>query len=128
MKRRLVGKDEEKKDENAPATPEGPYKETLRGLRWVSITGVLDYKKLRENYEAALKKPEVAYPHFKGLALKRQARDSDGNWSEWEDVDSERNLEILNNLPEEDEELTLDTARIDAIVDPLPFLRAGYWE
>ncbi len=40
-----------------PAAAEGPMKETTKGLRWVAITGVLDYKKLRDNYLNALKMP-----------------------------------------------------------------------
>ena len=52
----------------------------------------------------------------------------DGTWSDWEDVDAEENLKVLDNLPEEDEELTPETVRPDNLVDPLPFLKAGLWE
>src|SRR6202012_5315110 len=88
----------------------------------------LDYKKLRDNYILALKNPSVAYPHFKQLDVERQVRGSDGEWSDWEAVDLEKNWEIINNLPEEDEELTPEDVRLSALVDPLPFLKAGYWE
>src|SRR5208337_4858404 len=37
-------------------------------------------------------------------------------------------LKILDNLPEEDEELTPETVRPDNLNDPLPFLKAGLWE
>jgi len=128
-KKAMSGKDEpaaeEKKQPDAAA---GPFKETTRGLRWVAITGVLDYKTLRENYLTALKRKEIAYPYFKGLGLQRQSLQSDGSWSEWEDVDSEKNAEILNNLPEEDEEWAPATVVLEHLVDPLPFLKAGYWE
>src|SRR5208337_3838139 len=41
---------------------------------------------------------------------------------------AEENLKILDNLPEEDDELTLDNVRPDNLNDPLPFLKAGLWE
>jgi hypothetical protein len=107
---------------------QGPMKEITRGVRWVSITGVLDYKTLRENYLTALKRPEVAFPHFKQLEVERQVKESDGSWSEWTALDMKRNREILDNLPEEDEEWTPENVRISAIVAPLPFLKAGWWE
>ena len=44
-----------------------PYKEELKGLRWVVITGTLDHKKMRENYLEALKNPAVADPYYKRL-------------------------------------------------------------
>ena len=43
-------------------------------------------------------------------------------------VDAEENLKILDNLPEEDEELTPENVRPDNLNDPLPFLKAGLWE
>lgn len=131
-KGQLVGKDAPKtdadKDAEANGTPEAPPKEITKGLRWVAITGVLDHKKLRENYLQALKNPAIAQPHFKQLDVERQVLQSDGSWSEWEAVDSERNWEIVDNLPEEEEELTPESVRLDALVDPLPFLKSGYWE
>ena len=40
-----------------------------------------------------------------------------------------RTSKILDNLPEEEEEeLTPDTVRPEALVDPLPFLTSGLWE
>jgi hypothetical protein len=119
-----------KKDE-APAegaTEAAASKEITKGVRWVALTGVLDYQKLRDNYLTALKRPEVAYPHFKQLDVERQTRQSDGTWSEWEPLDLERNRLVLDNLPEVDEEWTPDTVRISELVAPLPFLKAGYWE
>ena len=103
-------------------------KEMTKGIRWVAITGVLDYKTLRDTTSLALKRPEVAYPHFKQLDVERQVKQSDGSWSDWEAIDQSRNLQILDNLPEEDEEWTPETVRISALVAPLPFLKAGFWE
>ena len=94
----------------------------------MAITGVLDHGKLVANYREALKNPAVAYPHYARLDLERQSRQKDGSWSEWEKVDSAENYKVLDNLPEEDEELTLDSVRPDNLNDPLPFLRAGLWE
>jgi hypothetical protein len=105
-----------------------PMKEVTKGVRWVAITGVLNYKALRDHYIAALKRPEVAYPHFKQLDIERQVKQPDGSWSDWEPIDVDRNREILDNLPEEEEEWTPETVRISALVHPLPFLKAGIWE
>lgn len=111
-----------------PAAPQSPMKEITKGVRWVAITGVLDYKRLKENYLTALKRPEVAYPNFKDLGVERQVRQTDGSWSDWQPIALEQNRTILDNLPEEDEEWTPETVRISALVAPLPFLRAGFWE
>jgi hypothetical protein len=133
LARQLAGKagteaeKEEAKKDGDDATPQGG-KEITKGLRWVAITGVLDHKKMKDNYLAALKNPAIANPNYKQLAVQRQSRDSDGNWSDWEDVDADKNLSIVNNLPEEEEELTPEDVRISTLVDPLPFLKAGYWE
>ena len=117
-----------KKDNQAPGSPEQRFKEVTKGLRWIAITGVLDHGKLVANYRVALKNPAVANPHYARLELERQSRQKDGSWAQWEKVDSEENLKILDNLPEEDEELTPDSVRPDNLNDPLPFLRAGLWE
>src|SRR5947209_12599140 len=94
------------------AAVQGPMKEITKGVRWVAITGVLDYKTLRENYLTALKRPEIAYPHFKQLEVERQAKQSDGSWSDWTPIDLEQNRRILDNLPEEDEEWTPEDVRL----------------
>src|SRR5271157_3557673 len=117
-----------KKDNQAPGSPEQHFKEVTKGLRWIAITGVLDHGKLVANYRVALKNPAVANPHYARLDLERQSRQKDGSWSKWERVNAEENLKILDNLPEEDEELTPDTVRPDNLNDPLPFLKAGLWE
>lgn len=106
----------------------GPFKETLSGLRWVVLTGVLDHAKLVENYRAALKNPAVAHPFYKRLNLQRQVLQPDETWSDWADVATEKNLNVLDNITEGDDEMTPETVRPEALVDPLPFLRSGYWE
>ena len=77
---------------------------------------------------AALKDSTVAHPNYKQLDVERQVHQADGSWSEWQAVDIDKNHEITYNLPEEEEELTPDTVRLQPLVDPLPFLKAGYWE
>src|SRR5271157_1270341 len=129
----VAGNDESTstKDEEAsqaPGSPQQQFKEITKGLRWIAITGVLDHGKLVANYRVALKNPAVANPHYARLDLERQSRQKDGSWSKWERVNAEENLKILDNLPEEDEELTPDTVRPDNLNDPLPFLKAGLWE
>ncbi|MDR3639660.1 MAG: hypothetical protein P4L84_38020, partial [Isosphaeraceae bacterium] len=123
------GKGKEK-DEPAeePVEEGGPYKEKTVGKRWVALTGTIDHKQLRDNFLLALKRPEAAHPHYKRLDVERQTRQPDGTWTDWEAVDAERNEEVILNLPEEEEELTPDEVRFEALVDPLPFLKAGYWE
>ena len=103
-------------------------KEVVKGLRWVAITGTLDHGKMLANYREALKNPAVAFPHYARLDVERQTRQKDGSWSDWEAVDSKRNYDIIDNLPEEDEELTPDNVRPESLVDPLPFLKSGLWE
>ena len=115
-----------KQEEAQPAVAAGPFKETTKGLRWVVLTGILDYKELRENYLNALKVP--AYPHFKQLEVERQTLQPDGSWSPWEPVDADRNHTILDNLPEVEEEYAARESLLDALVDPLPFLKAGLWQ
>jgi hypothetical protein len=136
-KRELAGtvdleaeKAKEKAKQGESPTPEqtGPFKETTKGLRWVAITGVLDHKKMKENYLTALKRPEIAHPNYKQLDAQRQVLQPDGSWSDWEDVDIEKNRQVTWNLPENEEELAPDDVIISTLVDPLPFLRAGLWE
>jgi hypothetical protein len=129
LKRQLVGtagKEEEKKAEEV--VEGGPYKEVTKGLRWVAITGVLDHKKVRDNYLTALKNPAVAHPNYMQLDAQRQVLGDDGTWSDWQDVDIEKNREVGFNLPEQEEELAPENVLLSALVDPLPFLKAGYWE
>ncbi len=117
----LVGKEEQKANSEK-------FQEVVRGLRWVAITGVLDHEKMKANYRDALKNPAVAQPNYRRLDLQRQTLLPDGSWTKWEYVASKENYKILDNLPEEDEELTPDTVRPDGLVDRLPFLWAGLWE
>jgi hypothetical protein len=114
-------KEEAEKDEDS--------KEVLRGHRWVALTGVFDHEKLVANYRAALKNPAVAHPNYARLNLERKTLQPDGTWTEWQKVSRDENLKVLDNLAYiDEEELTPETVRNEALVDPLPFLRAGLWE
>jgi hypothetical protein len=129
---KLAGPDtpaSKEEQEKADAADKGPaMKEIVKGLRWVALTGTLDHGKMLANYRDALKNPAVAFPHYARLDLERQTRQKDGSWSDWEAVDSKRNYDVIENLPEEDEELTLENVRPENLVDPLPFLKSGLWE
>ncbi len=118
-----------KDDAKSAATPEPTvaYKEVVRGLRSVVITGTLDNKKLRDNYLNALKDPNLAYPNYKRLDVQRQTLGPDGQWTEFADVDADANLNVLDNVTEVDDELAAADTLLEALVDPLPFPKAGYW-
>lgn len=124
----VVGQAKEEETDDSAAEEGGPWKEKTVGKRWVALTGTIDHKQLRDNYLLALKRPEDAHPHYKRLDVQRQIKQPDGTWSEWEDVDYKPNMEVLENLPEEEEELAPEDVIFEALVDPLPFLKAGYWE
>ena len=130
LARLLVGDDsdqaEEAKTEGSAADEK--LKEVTEGHRWVTITGVFDHAQLVANYRAALKNPSLAHPHYRKVGLQRKTLLPDGSWSTWENVSSDENLKILDNLPEEEEdELTPETVRPKALVDPLAFLTSGLW-
>jgi hypothetical protein len=117
---------EEAKAEEA-TEPQGPWKEETKGKRWIVITGVIDNAQLKKNWLQALKNPAIAYPNYKRLDLERQTRQTDGSWSDWAAIDRNKSYEVLDNLPEIDTEYVPETKRPEALNDPLPFLRAGYW-
>jgi hypothetical protein len=128
---KLAGSDrgqpeEEKKADQGIKEP--PAKEITKGFHWVAVTGVLDHAKMLANYRDALKNPAVAHPNYKRLDVQRKTLQADGSWSNWTNVNSDENLKVLDNLPEEDDELTPESVRPEALVDPLPFLKAGLWE
>ncbi len=117
------------KAEEAPADPAdtGPWKEETLGKRWVVITGVVDNEQMNKNWLVALKNPAIAYPQYLKVDAQRQIRQSDGDWSEWALVDEDAKFNVIDNLPEKDDEFVPEPKRPEALVDPLPFLRAGYW-
>jgi hypothetical protein len=128
LKAKLVGeaKDEPAKDDEDDFDSKD-WKETTKGYRWVALTGVFDHKQQRENYAKALKIDFAsAAPHYLRLDAERQSLNSDGSWSEWEEVDREPSKDVLDDAVEEDEELVPSEAIIKSIADYLPFLRSSY--
>jgi RNA polymerase sigma factor (sigma-70 family) len=111
-----------------PSSPEGPWKEADVPLRWVGITGVIDNQGVREALTLARKiELAEAYPNYKRLEVQRQVRRPGENWSDWRDVDHNKNYEVLDNLPQLSPERMPDEVRPAALVDPLPFLKKGTW-
>ena len=110
-----AAKEKEEKEDNQE------YKQTVKGLRWVVLTGVLDNKAFIKNFSKAIRQTS-AHPNYLRLDVTRQVRDTSGDWSDWEKVDLDRNYTILDNLPDSSEELTKDEYRIETLVDPLPKL------
>ena len=74
-----------------------------------------------------MKDPNLAYPNYKRLDVQRRALGPDGKWTEFADVDPDANFKVLDNLTEVDDELADKDALLEALVDPLPFPKAGYW-
>ena len=119
-------KEKAKADEAAPAA-EGTPKEEVKGKRWVTLTGVVDNAQMNKNWLQALKNPAVAFPIYKRVDVERQQRQSDGSWTDWAMIDRNKSYDVLENLPEKDEEFVPEAKRPPSLVDELPFLRAGYW-
>ncbi len=118
----------ETKSEAEAIEQKGNYKEVTKGYRWVAITGTLDHAQMLAYYRTALKNPAVAHPHYARLDLQRKTLQSDGTWSDWQKVDAKKNYEILDNIPETDDELAPENVLPEHLVDPLPFLKFGLWE
>jgi hypothetical protein len=119
--------DTAKEDEEIAAKAEQGQKpkETTRGYRWVAVVGTLDHQALKDNYVKALK-DTAAQPHYLRLDIQRQELDGE-QWTDWADVDRSIADQVFNNLTEIDEELANEDVRLEGIVDPLPFLKIGYY-
>jgi hypothetical protein len=120
--------------ENRPDTVP-PAKEEEREIRWAVVTGIVDHRQLQERIRrerrAALREGRAALPPadrlYRRVDLKRRRLEKDGTWSAWAPIDMEVTLDILDNLPEYDEELTPEEVRVGALVDPLPYLKNSVW-
>jgi RNA polymerase sigma factor (sigma-70 family) len=107
----------------------GTFKEVSQEHRWAVITGVLDHRAIRERLSGRLGEDSInVHPDYRRAEVERQAPGPGGDWSAWSRVDREENCLILRNLPEEEAERTPEELRLAALVDPLPFLKAGVWE
>jgi hypothetical protein len=110
----------------APRKVDATWKEVEREYHWAVITGVLDHHAIQESATRSGSGDSNSPYFYVRVELARQTRNPDGTWSSWTAVDSEANFRVLDNLPEEDEELI--EVRSQNLVDPLPHLKTGKWQ
>ncbi len=103
------------------------FKETTRPLRWAVVVGTVDFRSIRRAFPDVPAGAPPAWPG-KRIDLERQQRLAGGGWTDWAPVDTDANLDILDNLTEAEAERVLPQARPEAFVDPLPFLKSGEWQ
>jgi hypothetical protein len=119
-------------DKRLPARledPNGPTAEVLIELPWAVVTGIVDHRDIQRRVSKGGESPAItARELYRRVELGRQTLLPSGTWSDWQLVDAEPTLRILDNLPGQDEEMTPEELRIDALVDPLPFARGATWE
>ncbi len=109
--------------------PDGLEQEVVRDLQWVVVTGVVDHRQVQEWFRKnGQANPPDASDAYRRADLQRQVLQKDGTWSPWGPIDLETKWEILDNLPETDEERLPERIRIDDLNDPLPFLKEGAWK
>jgi len=96
---------------------------------WVVITGALDHHAVRERLRRGRGEDSIeVHPDYRRTELERQELAPGADRSAWSKVDRDKNCRILRHMSEEEEERTPGEVRIAALVDPLPFLKAGVWE
>jgi RNA polymerase sigma factor (sigma-70 family) len=111
-----------------PDHPRNAWKEAAREVHWAVVTGVVDHRAIHTRFSTVgLFMPPPVEEIYKRVELQRQSPQSNGGWSDWQEVNSAPTLQILDNLPEEQAERTPDEVRCPALVDPLPFLTEGVW-
>jgi RNA polymerase sigma factor (sigma-70 family) len=112
-----------------PDAPDGPAQEVVRNLQWVVVSGVVDHRQVQEWFRKnGHITPPGASDAYRRADLQRQALQKDGTWSPWESIDLTAKWEILDHLPELDEERVPERIRVDDLNDPLPFLKKGAWK
>ncbi|MGO9467776.1 MAG: RNA polymerase sigma factor [Isosphaeraceae bacterium] len=118
-----------------------PAKEVARDIHWAVVTGIVDHRAIRASFstiqlafspEAGKKKSDPATPRppeeiYRRVDVERQVLEASGAWSDWQPVDFEPNLRVLDNVPEVEGEQTQPQFRCTPLVDPLPFLKEGKW-
>jgi hypothetical protein len=121
-------------DNNGERVPEGPevergrFRETQREVHWAVVTGVIDHHKVQKSLIVAHRQPlPPAERLYCRVELERQTLEKDGSWSHWRSLDIEAILRILDNVPAIEEERVAPEYRVEALVDPLPFLPSGKW-
>ena len=110
-----------------PGFAQQHWKETDLELSWAVVTGVIPNKAILKDARAEAADRQQLLHIYRRVELSRQERADDGTWSGWQDVDPGPTLRILDNLPEEDEELVPPEFRLENLVDPLPLRRDGRW-
>jgi RNA polymerase sigma factor (sigma-70 family) len=109
--------------------PDRPAQEVVRDLRWAVVTGIIDHRRIQELFsDGSRSDPGRAEDLYRRVDLERQVLQRDGTWSRWEPVDVDAKLEILDNLPEVEEERVPEALRVSKLVDPLPLLKTGAWK
>jgi RNA polymerase sigma factor (sigma-70 family) len=103
------------------------FKETEVELSWTVVTGVIPNRAILKDASVAVADSESLTRFYRRVELARQELANEGFWSEWRLVDAEPTLRILDNLPEEDEELVPPEFRLEQLVDPLPVRADGRW-
>ena len=116
LKNELAGEAEEEAKADAV---EVEYKQTVKGLRWIAVTGVVDNQKMIDNFSKATKIPNF-HPHYIRLNVQRQELGDDNSWGDWVKVDSDANITVLENMPDYDEEKTPENVRAFSAGRPAP--------
>jgi hypothetical protein len=120
------------------------YKKTARLLRWAVVVGTVDFRAIRRAVPDP--PPELkafcsllgvkAAPQWgdyllwwpcRRIDLERREHLAGAGWSDWTPVDTDVNLNILDNLTRIESERVRREALPDAFVDPLPYLKSGEW-
>ncbi|MFI5455858.1 MAG: RNA polymerase sigma factor [Isosphaerales bacterium] len=111
-----------------PADAPNPAKEIRVEMRWAVVTGVVDHRATQASFsDGGRFAPPPMAQIYQRVELERQIQVGVGAWSDWRPVDPKPNLQILDNMPEQDQERTPEDLRFGALVDPLPHLTDGFW-
>ena len=113
---------------NGPPAPERPDKEVIVDMSWAVVTGVVDQRVIEQRLANGDRVGQLwAEQVYRRVDLERQERSATDRWSDWRAVDPEPTIQIFDNLPEYDQEMTPPELRLTNLVDPLPRLKAGKW-
>ncbi|MFO0888918.1 MAG: sigma-70 family RNA polymerase sigma factor [Isosphaeraceae bacterium] len=104
------------------------HKETDLELNWAVVIGVVPNRSILKQQQVDMASRDLLLQLYRRVELSRQEQTDDGSWSEWQLVDPAPTIQVLDNLPEVDEELLPPRFRLDSLVDPLPYQRNGKWE
>jgi RNA polymerase sigma factor (sigma-70 family) len=103
------------------------YKEIDLETTWALVIGVIPNREILKGARAIGARPEDLLPFYRRVELSRQEQAQDGSWSDWRLVDPAPTLKLLDNIPEEDEELLPPDFRLENLVDPLPHRTDRRW-